>query len=331
MTFQRVKGLQCFGEEAGGEVNYQTAHVLKQLNAQNGPTLTQEQTIAAAREGNALEPFEWKCEADLDVQELSITHDDRVVAVRVYRPKDKTENLPALLFIHGGCWVFCSVASHDQLCRNYAHALQCAVVSVDYGLAPERPFPHGLLDCAAVYGALQSGNVKGIDGSRLAVAGDSAGGNLSATLCCLLKERGLPQPAAQVLLYPITDISTSTRESHQRYPKDYFFALETLQWTSACYVTSQEDRKHPLVSPFLCEYLSGLAPAHVVIAECDILRDEGLAYVERLQRAGVEVEPCLYHGTVHAFMAMAGAVDLGREAFERSVQFVAEHWIHKSC
>jgi acetyl esterase len=199
-------------------------------------------------------------------------------------------------------------------------------VSVDYGLAPEKQFPHGLMDCVAVYQALREGQLDGVDTDVIMVAGDSAGGNLSATLCGYLKDKGERQPEAQVLLYPITDISNMDRTCHRRYADDYFFTLETLQWTSTSYVSEDSKRRDPWVSPLYSVNLQGLAPAHVVLAECDVLVGEGMAYAEKLHESGVNVECHLYRGVVHAFMAMAGSVDLGKVAFDGSVEFMKRYF-----
>jgi acetyl esterase len=237
------------------------------------------------------------------------------IPIRVYRP-DGAEPKPILVFFHGGCWVFGSLDTHDALGRYFANRAGCLVVSVDYRLAPEHPFPAGVEDAYDVVAWLRdhAGQLGG-DATRIAVGGDSAGGNLAAVVALIARDRGAPAPALQLLIYPITDISDMQTESYRDFAGG-FLSRELMEWSAGHYLTDDADRRHPYVSPLLADDLRDLAPAFVLTAELDVLRDEGEAYAARLAAAGNRVRLVRYGGMVHAFIAMAGTVDLGQVALD---------------
>ena len=218
--------------------------------------------------------------------------------VRIYRPVDARRPGPALMYVHGGGWVVGSLDSHDAPCRELAARAGCTVVSVDYRLAPEHPFPAAADDVLAVFRALADEAVGlGLDPRRLAVGGDSAGGNLSAVLCLDTWNDDV-RPCFQLLVYPGVDMTMSC-PSIEELGEGFFLEKKTLTWYRDQYLAGT-DQRHPRASPIFAEDLSGLPAALVITAGFDPLWDEGQAYAERLDEAGVELthqhHPSLFHG-----------------------------------
>jgi acetyl esterase len=231
------------------------------------------------------------------------------VPVRVYRPESDAATLPVLTFFHGGGWVFGNLDSHDHVCRALAHEAGCLVVAVDYRLAPEHKFPAALDDCHAVTDWLAANAPElGGDGARIAVGGDSAGGNLAAAVCLAARERGGPALAFQLLIYPATDHTADT-DSLERNAIGYLLTRDAIEWCKYQYLRDAEDARDPLASPLLADDLAGLPPALVQTAEFDPLLDEGTAYAERLAAAGVATEHLTYAGMVHGFVRMGALID----------------------
>jgi acetyl esterase len=226
------------------------------------------------------------------------------IGVRVYRPAvADTEALPVLVYAHGGGFVFCDFDSHDGLCRSFANMIPAVVVSVDYRLAPEHRWPAAAEDVYAVtQWAARNTGVLGGDSERIVVGGDSAGGNLAAVTALMARDRGGPSLAAQLLLYPVIAADFDT-ESYRLFGKGYYNPRPALQWYWDQYVPAPADRKHPYASPLNAD-LGGLPPAVVVIAGHDPLRDEGIAFGNALEAAGVTTVQRHYDGGVHGFMTM---------------------------
>jgi len=222
--------------------------------------------------------------------------DDTVagVPVRVYRPEGT--DLPVMVYAHGGGFVFCDLDSHDGLTRELANRVPAVVVSVDYRLAPEHTWPAAAEDVYSVacWAAEQS--------DRVLVGGDSAGGNLAAVAALMARDRGGPELAGQVLLYPVIAPDFDT-ESYRLFGQGYYNPKPALQWYWDQYVPSAGDRNHPYASPLRAD-LTGLPPAVVVAAGCDPLRDEGLAYARALQDAEVPTTVLSYEGGIHGFLTM---------------------------
>ncbi|WP_341230228.1 alpha/beta hydrolase [Nocardioides salarius] len=233
---------------------------------------------------------------------------------RVYRPSSDLESLPTVVFFHGGGFVIGDLDTHDLTCRLIASRCEAVVVSVDYRLAPEHPFPAGLEDVLAATHWV-SDNLADLGGSEaMGVAGDSAGGNLAAVTAQVLRDEGRPL-AGQLLIYPVTD-SAGSYPSHTENAEGYFLDIATMAWFGAQYAGDAPDLDpaDPRLSP-LHGRLDGLAPAVVVTAELDPLRDDGNAYARALEEAGVPVQHRVFPGMVHGF------VDMGRhsEAADRAV------------
>jgi acetyl esterase len=225
-----------------------------------------------------------------------------------------TTPLPLLVYFHGGGWVLGGLASHDVLCRSLANASGCAVLAIDYRLAPEHTFPAAVNDCyAAASWAVASAKSLGADAARVAVGGDSAGGNLTAVVAQLARDRGGPALRFQLLVYPATDANTDTPSYHEN-ATGYFLELEGMRWFYDHYLPAGTDRTDPRVSPMRTADLHGLPQTLVITAEFDPLRDEGEAYAARLREAGVPVTLTRYHGMIHGFFGMGPLLDQGKRA-----------------
>jgi acetyl esterase len=244
-------------------------------------------------------------------------HDADGVPVRIYRPAPDP-NLPVVVVFHGGGWVFGNVEEYDLTARQLTNASDAIVVSVDYRLAPEHPFPAPLDDCRrALQWSVEHAADFGGDPARVAVGGDSAGANLAAVCAVQARDSGGPALLLQVLVYPACDLYATT-ESYVANATGYFLEAEQMQWFNACYTKDRTiDPTQWQISPLRTPDLTGVAPAVVITAEFDPLRDEGEAYVERLRAAGVEVEHRRYDGMIHAFFGCPGAFDASRVAMDQ--------------
>ncbi|MFJ9695988.1 alpha/beta hydrolase [Kitasatospora sp. NPDC101183] len=244
------------------------------------------------------------------------------LALRLYRPETRPEpqaepqarELPALLYLFGGGWTLGSLDTSDAICRRLTNAVGCVTASVGYRLAPEHPFPAALHDCrAALHHLVDEAAAYGIDPQRLAVAGDSAGGNLAAALTLLLRAEGGPALRHQLLVYPNTDHGADT-PSLREHDDPLWFNRRSVAWYWSHYLADWTDGASPYVSPLRAASLAGLPPATVLTAEYDPLRDEGERYAHALRAAGVPVDLRRYEGVPHGFFAMTGTLDAAAEA-----------------
>ncbi|GHB79396.1 esterase [Streptomyces viridiviolaceus] len=228
------------------------------------------------------------------------------VRVQVVRPADSVGRVPVVLFLHGLGWVLGDAGTHERLVRAFALGTDAAVVFVEYQRAPEAQYPVAVEQCYAVARWIsERGGEIGLDGSRMAAVGDSAGGNLVAALTLLAKERGDVRLVQQVLLCPVTDADFDT-PSYREFATGYFLGRETMRWFWDQYLPDVRQRGVATASPLRAtvEQLSGLPPALVVTSEADVVRDEGEAYAAKLRAAGVAVVSMRYHGTIHDFMVL---------------------------
>ena len=246
------------------------------------------------------------------------------IPVRIYTPRDAPGGpLPAIVWFHGGGWVIGNLDSADYACRMVTNASGCKLISVDYRLAPEHKFPAAADDCfAATQWVAANAASIGVDGARIAVGGDSAGGNLAAVVSQLAKVAGGPTILYQVLIYPVTDHGVDTA-SYADNAEGYLLTRDSMVWFWGHYLNSEADGADLKASPLRAADLAGLPPALVVTAEFDPLRDEGEAYAKRLKEAGVPVTQIRYEGQIHGFFANA-AIDDGREAAHRAGLAVRE-------
>ncbi len=240
------------------------------------------------------------------------------VAVRIYTPLG-TGPFPVVVYVHGGGWTIGSVAGYDPFTRRLAADTAAIVVSVDYRLAPEHPFPAAVDDCwTALEWVAKHASDFGGDASRLAVAGDSAGGNLSAVLAIKARDAGGPDLLLQGLVYPVTDCDF-TRGSYAENGTGYFLERASMEYFFDAYTRGGTAPTDPRISVLREPDLSGVATALVITAEFDPLRDEGEAYAERLLAAQVGVERTRYDGMIHGFVAMPALLEGGREALRQLV------------
>ncbi|MFV8171273.1 alpha/beta hydrolase [Mycolicibacterium peregrinum] len=271
-------------------------------------TMTGAQARAAIRSRFVANP---QPEHVASVTDHQVPVDNGRIDVRVYRP-EPSEPLPLLVYAHGGGFVFCDLDSHDGLCRNVANLIPAVVVSVAYRLAPEHRWPTGAEDLyAATRWAVDHAADFGADPSRVVVGGDSAGGNLAAVTTLMARDRGGPDLAAQLLLYPVIAADFDT-DSYRMFGEGFYNPRPALQWYWDQYVPQVEDRQNPYASPLHGD-VSGLPPAVVVLAGHDPLRDEGIAYADALEAAGVPVSRRPFDGGIHGFMTMP-MLDIAHQA-----------------
>jgi acetyl esterase len=244
-----------------------------------------------------------------ELRELTAPSPAGPIPVRLYRAAGAAPGpLPALLYYHGGGWVIGDRDTHDVVCRQLANAAGCTVLSVDYRLAPEHKFPAAIDDAyAAAAWAAREAESLGIDGARLAVGGDSAGGNLAAVVALLARDRGGPALRFQLLIYPATDLAM-THDSHRRYAEGYLLTRGNTHWFRGHYLKSLADAEDWRASPLRAPSLAGLPPAWVLTAGFDPLSDEGEAYAQRLRDEGVPAVHRRIPDQIHGFITMGRMV-----------------------
>jgi len=241
--------------------------------------------------------------------DVSIPSADGPVAARFYRPNDDARSCPLLVFFHGGGWMLGSVDSYDTICRRLATKGGCAVLSVEYRLAPETTFPGAINDSyAATLWASRNAAQLRIDSRAIAVGGDSAGGNIAAVLAQMSHDSGDFHVALQVLIYPCTDMSREY-PSYIRNATGYMLTRAAMSWFISTYVPNVNDRLDPRASPLLRPSLAGLARALIIGAEFDPLVDDNAAYAEKLKQAGVPTRFEIFSGMHHPFFTLGGYID----------------------
>jgi acetyl esterase len=235
------------------------------------------------------------------------------IPVRIYTPPGSGP-FPILVWFHGGGWVVGDLETADPTARSLTVGAKCMVVSVDYRLAPETKFPGAADDCyaATVWAAQQATRLNG-DPSKIAVGGDSAGGNLAAAVALMARDRGGLSLAFQLLVYPVTARDFGM-PSYRQNAEGYGLTLDAMRWYWDHYLQHPNDASNPYAAPLVAENLTGLPPALVITAECDPLRDEGEAFAKRLQAAGVPTTYSRYDGMIHGFFGMTAVLDKGKQA-----------------
>ena len=297
----------------------QTQRLLARLAAEGGSPVYELSPLAARASRNPLFAALGGPPSEVSkVTERTIPGPAGEIRIRIYNPgglNDDAAGYPLLVYFHGGGWVLGNLDTHDSLCRSFANTGECIVVSVDYRLAPENRFPAAVEDAYAAV-CWVSENARHLDGdaSRLAVGGDSAGGNLAVVSCLMAKARKGPDLAHQLLLYPVLDLSGFDTGSYQVHGTGYLLTAESMVYYRAQYLRDEGDRNNPYASPLLAEDLSGLPPATVAAAELDILTDEGKAYVDRLIHAGVPTTYLCYERMIHPFLNFLEVVDQANAA-----------------
>ncbi len=278
---------------------------------------TPEQARRAYNEG--FPTLQGEREPVASISERIVAGPGRPLTLRIYRGQGApATEAPALLYLHGGGWVIGNLDSHDEICRWLANEAGAVVISVDYRLAPEHKFPAAIEDCRATLAFMQSAaDELGIDAGRIAVAGDSAGGNLATVLCLLARGDRIP-PTAQLLFYPNTD-AAQTADSYRRFAEGFGLTASTMAWFRDHYIRDAADIGDWRASPLRAESLTGAPPAFIAIAGHDILADEGEAYARRLQEEGVPVVLRHWRGQIHGFVSMGRHGPAARQAVAAAV------------
>jgi acetyl esterase/lipase len=287
----------------------QIANLIEELDAGFPPvhTMTGAQARATIR-SRLVPPTEPDPVAEVRDDTIPGPGDD--IPIRIYRPD--SENLPVLVYAHGGGFVFCDLDSHDGLCRSMANHIPAVVISVAYRLAPENQWPDAAEDVyTAARWAVDNADAISGDVRRVVVGGDSAGGNLAAVTAVMARDRGGPPIAGQLLIYPVI-AADFDNDSYRLFGKGFYNPKPALQWYWDQYVPALADREHPYASPLRAN-LAGLPPAIIVVAGHDPLRDEGIAYADALEGAGVVTVRCPFEGGIHGFMTMP-TLDIAHEA-----------------
>lgn len=258
------------------------------------------------------------------IEDVSIAANSYQLPVRLYRPSAK-KDLPVVLMYHGGGWVIGDLTTVDAQCRHVCSGTGAIVAAVDYRLAPEHRFPTAAEDCyAALLWVSESIEEYGGDSSRIAVAGDSAGGNLAAVVAQMSRDRSGPSICFQLLVYPVIDGTTFDTRSYAENAEGFGLSRDDMAWFWDQYSDRQE-RANPYASPICAESLSGLPPALVMTAEYDVLRDEGEAYGERLKEDGVDAQVVRYDGYIHGFFSETDTIPDTRKAMDRACSMLTKH------
>lgn len=247
----------------------------------------------------------------IDESEKTITQDGHTVKLTIVRPKGNNKRLPLFIFTHGGGWVLGDYPTHKRLVRDLVVASEYAAVFVHYTLSPEAHYPQAINEIyAAAKWVSEHGNEINLDGRNMAAVGNSAGGNMTAALCLMAKDKAGPSIKLQILMWPVTDASF-TEDSYEEYGRQRFLTTPLMKWSWDRYTSSITQRKEKYASPLQAslEELKDLPPALIQVAENDILRDEGEAYGRKLEQAGVKVLSVRYNGMIHDFGLLNGLAE----------------------
>lgn len=311
------------------KLDFGAAQALERLAAP-GVALDQLAPPAAREAAMALLAMQAPKAVVAEVRDISAQVAHGAIPLRLYRPESSAvdEALPALIFFHGGGWTICNIELYDAFCRRIANAGCCAVVSVEYRLAPEHKFPTAVDDAfAATRWVAEHAREMGLDGKRLAVGGDSAGGNLAAVTALMARGNAQLPLALQVLLYPATDMHCDTA-SFRAYSEGYFLTAALMRYFVSHYLDRPDDRENWRASPLLAPSHDGVAPAYVLVCGFDPLHDEGVAYARKLQAAEVVVELHDFEQQIHAFPLMDAVVTQTDQAIESIGAALRRAFIH---
>ncbi|MGN6630058.1 MAG: alpha/beta hydrolase [Candidatus Nitrosocosmicus sp.] len=295
-------------------VEHKTKKFLESLQQNNGPplyTLTPDGARAVLSSLQSMQVE--KLSAEIEEKDIPIGPNGKI-SIKILRPtekNDKEEILPVVMYFHGGGWVLGGFDTHDRLLRELTNGMHCAIVFVDYTRSPEAKYPTSIEEAyTATKWIAENGQTLNLDSSRLAVAGDSVGGNMATVVALLAKDRGGPSIIFQLLFYPVTDANFDT-DSYLLYQEGYFLTRESMKWFWNNYLSDDTNKKEPMVSPLHAslEQLHGMPPALIIVGENDVLRDEGEAYAHKLMQAEVKVTATRYLGTIHDFVMLNPITD----------------------
>ncbi len=301
-------------------MNQETREFLEKAASSKKPPLSSQTPEQARRINKVFINLSHPKETVAKVENRTIADSGGELPVRVYTPFG-VGPFPVLVYFHGGGYVFGDLDTVDSICRILTKGANCVIVSVAYSLAPEHKFPAAIEDgyAATLWVAENAGAING-DVSRIAVGGESAGGNLAAVVALMARDRLQPSLAYQLLIYPSTQLGLLPTESRRLYGENYFLTTDSIDWFAEQYLPDKEDGKNAYISPLLAEDLTNLPPGLIITAELDPLRDEGEAYGDRLQKAGVAVKVSRYPGTIHGFINLAGMLTLGQQALKEAAR-----------
>ena len=295
-------------------VERNTQSFLKSLQQNPGPpiyTLLPDQARAVLSGLQASGTVQ-KLPAEIENRTIPGGPNAKEISITIVRPQSNSnETLPVVMYFHGGGWVLGGFDTHERLVRELANKANVVVIFVNYTPSPEAKYPVALEEAyAATKWIAQNGKTVNVNASRLAVAGDSVGGNMAAAVALLAKERDGPPIKFQLLFYPVTDANFET-SSYMKYQEGYWLSREAMKWFWDNYVSNQTNIKEPTVSPLRAsiDRLRGLPPTLIINGEFDVLRDEGEAYAHKLMGAGVQVTAVRYHGTIHDFVMLNALSD----------------------
>ncbi|WP_172193774.1 alpha/beta hydrolase [Saccharibacillus qingshengii] len=278
------------------------------------------ETVDQVQSGDVFKP-------DVDIEDKTIPGGPKgEVSIRIVRPKGAGAALPVLLYTHGAGWVFGNAHTHDRLIRELAVGAEVAVVFPNYSLSPENKYPVAIEEIYAVLEWISAqGAAEGFDTSKLYAGGDSVGGNMTAAITLMAKERSGPKIAKQLLFYPVTDASFET-ESYNQFAEGYFLMKEGMKWFWDQYTTDPQERDQITASPLRAttEQLQGLPEALVITGEADVLRDEGEAYANKLREAGVPVTAVRFQGIIHDFVMLN---TLAETNAKKGAMLLANAWL----
>ena len=314
------------------ELDPQAKAIVDRANDSDAPSIM-ESTPEQARKmmGAVLKMYGWEGPEMAKVEDISVPgpasnpasgpDPGPIITCRVFTPKSvgsSATKAPLLVYFHGSGWVIGGLDSHENEARHYADGANCIVVVPDYRLAPENKFPAAAEDCYAVLQwVAANADMLGGDAENIAIAGDSAGGNLTAAVSQMALRRGGPPLVYQILVYPVCDTHHHW-DSYKRNAEGYYLTTAAMAWFREQYLSSEQDREDYRASPVIGDQLAGLPPALVMTAGFDPLCDEAEAYATRMRDAGVEVDYVCYENQIHGFVSFAGAIDDGKEFIGRA-------------
>jgi acetyl esterase len=295
-------------------VDPQAQALLDMLIAMNVPPMHTQSVEEVRASYDAMAQFSGTPEEVHGVENRTLPGPAGEIPVRIYTPEGSAP-FPVLVFFHGGGWTIGTLNGYDSVCRALTHQAQCIVVSVDYRLAPEHKFPAAVEDAYAAteWVAQNAASIHG-NPERIAVGGDSAGGNLAAVVSQMARDKGGPKIVYQLLIYPATDYFIPGTASIRENGQGYFLTYDSMVWFWNHYSASEEDALNPMMAPLRAKDFHNLPPALVITAEYDPLRDEGEMYAAKLQEAGVSVTSTRYNGMIHGFFSMIGIMDQSKVA-----------------
>ena len=301
-------------------MNEETREFLEKVASSKKPPLSSQTPEQVRKINKVFIDLSHPKETVAKVENRTIPGPGGELPLRIYTPEG-VGPFPVLVYFHGGGYVLGDLEMVDSICRTLANAAKCLVISVEYRLAPEHKFPAAIEDgySATLWAAENAATVNG-DATRIAVGGESAGGNLAAVVALMARDRLQPPLTYQLLIYPSTQLGLLPTESRRLYGENYFLTTDSIVWFAQQYLPVGEDSKNAYISPLLAEDLTNLPPGLIITAEYDPLRDEGEAYGDRLQKAGVPMKVSRYPGTIHGFINLAGMLTLGQEALKEAAQ-----------